>query len=57
LSSNAIKLKRRAMITTKSEFVVPRTIDAPFHALVYWQILFSLEDITIPLPHAIINLL
>jgi hypothetical protein len=56
-SSNAIKLKRRAMIATKSEFVAPPTVDAPFYALVCRQVLFSLEDITTPLPHTITNLL
>jgi hypothetical protein len=34
LSSNAIKLKRRAMIAAKSEFAAPPTVGAPFHALV-----------------------
>jgi hypothetical protein len=33
-SSNAIKLKRRAMIATKSEFAIPPIVGAPFHALV-----------------------
>jgi hypothetical protein len=45
------------MIATKSEFAAPPTVDAPFHALVCWQVLFSLEDITTPLPCAITNLL
>jgi hypothetical protein len=56
-SSNAIKLKCRAMIAIKSEFATPPTLDAPFHALVCRQVLFSLEDITTPLPRAIANLL
>jgi hypothetical protein len=56
-SSNAIKLKHRAMIATKSEFAAPSTVDAPFHALVCQQVLFSLDDITTPLPRAITNLL
>jgi hypothetical protein len=56
-NSNAIKLKCRAMIATKSEFVAPPIVDAPFHALVSREVLFSLEDITTPLPCAIINLL
>jgi hypothetical protein len=33
-SSNAIKLKHRAMIATKSEFAIPPIVGAPFHALV-----------------------
>jgi hypothetical protein len=57
LSSNAIKLKCHAMIATKSEFAAPPTVDAPFHALVCQKVLFSLEDITTPLPHAITNIL
>jgi hypothetical protein len=36
---------------------IPITIDAPFHALVCRQVLFSLDDITMPLRHAITNLL
>jgi hypothetical protein len=55
--STAIKLKSRAMLATKSDLVVPTTVDAPFHALVCRQVLFSLEDITTPLPRAITNLL
>jgi hypothetical protein len=46
LSSNAIKLKSRAT-----------NVDVSFHTLVCRQVLFSLEDITTPLPHAITNLL
>jgi hypothetical protein len=57
LSSNAIKLKSRATLATRSDLVVPPTVDAPFHALVCRQVLFSLDDITTPLPHAITNLL
>jgi hypothetical protein len=57
LSSNAIKLKSRAMLATRSDLVVPPTVDAPFHALVCRQVLFSLDDITTPLPHVITNLL
>jgi hypothetical protein len=45
------------MIATKSEFAAPPTVDAPFHSLVYQHVLFSLEDITIPLSRAITNLL
>jgi hypothetical protein len=56
-SSNAIKLKRRSTIATKSEFAAPPTVYAPFHALVCRQVLFSLENITTPLPCAITNLL
>jgi hypothetical protein len=47
-SSNAIKLKSHAMLATWSDLVVPPTVDAPFHALVCRQILFSLDDITMP---------
>jgi hypothetical protein len=57
LSSNAIKLKSRAMLATKSDLAVSTNIDASFHALVCRQVLFSLEDITTPLPRAITNLL
>jgi hypothetical protein len=56
-SSNAIKLKSRAMLAIKSEFAVSTNIDVSFHALVCWQVLFSLEDITTPFPRAITNLL
>jgi hypothetical protein len=57
LSSNAIKLKSRAILTTRSDLFVPTTVDAPFHALVCRQVLFLLDDITTPLPHGITNLL
>jgi hypothetical protein len=56
-SSNAIKLKSRAMLATQSDLFIPTTIDALFHALVCRHVLFSLDDITITLPHAITNLL
>jgi hypothetical protein len=56
-SSNAIILKSRAMLATRSNLFIPTTIDALFHALVCRQVLFSLEDITTPLPRAITNLL
>jgi hypothetical protein len=56
-SSNAIKLKSCAMLATRSDHFIPSTIDAPFHALVCRQVLFSLDNITTPLPHAITNLL
>jgi hypothetical protein len=55
--SNAIKLKSRAMLATKSDLVVSTNVDVFFHALVCRQVLFSLEDITTPLPRAITNLL
>jgi hypothetical protein len=48
LSSNAIKLKSHAMLATKSDLAV--STDVSFHALVCRQVLFSLEDITTPLP-------
>jgi hypothetical protein len=57
LSSTAIKLKSHAMLATRSDLFVPTTVDAPFHALVCRQVLFSLDDITMPLLHAITNLL
>jgi hypothetical protein len=50
-SSNAIKLKSHTIL------FIPTTIDAPFHALVCRQLLFSLDHITTPLPHTITNLL
>jgi hypothetical protein len=56
-SSNAIKLKSRAMLATKSDLAVSTNVDVSFHSLVCLQVLFSLEDITTPLPRAIINLL
>jgi hypothetical protein len=56
-SSNAIKLRGRAMLATRSDLFIPTTVDAPFYALVCRQALFSLDDITTPLPHAITNLL
>jgi hypothetical protein len=56
-SSNAIKLKSGAMLATKSDLVVSTNVDVSFHALVCLQVLFSLEDITTPLPHAITILL
>jgi hypothetical protein len=56
-SSNPIKLKSRAMLAIRSDLFVCTTIDAPFHALVCRQVLFSLDDITTHLPHAITNLL
>jgi hypothetical protein len=57
LSSNTIKLKSRAMVAIRSNLFVPAPIDAPFHALVSRQVLFSLDNITTPLPRAITNLL
>jgi hypothetical protein len=57
LSSNAIKLKSRAMLATKSDLVVSTNVDVSFYALVCRQVLFSLKDITTPLPRAITNLL
>jgi hypothetical protein len=55
-SSNAIKLKSHAMFATKSDLAVSTNVDVSFHALVCQQVLFSLEDIITPLPHAITNL-
>jgi hypothetical protein len=45
------------MVATRFDLVVPPTVDAPFHALVCRQVLFSLDDITTPLPRAITNIL
>jgi hypothetical protein len=56
-SSNAIQLKSCAMLATKSDLAISTNVDISFHALVCRQVLFSLEDITTPLPHAITNLL
>jgi hypothetical protein len=56
-SSNAIKLKSHAMLVTKSDLTISTNVDVSFHALVCQQVLFSLEDITTPLPCAITNLL
>jgi hypothetical protein len=41
----------------KTDLTVSTNVDVSFHALVYRQVLFSLEDITTPLPRAITNLL
>jgi hypothetical protein len=57
LSSNAIKLKSRAMLAIKFDLAISSNIDVSFHALVCRQVLFSLEDITTPLPRDITNLL
>jgi hypothetical protein len=56
-SSNAIKLKSHAMLAIKSDLAVCTNVDVSFHALVCRKVLFSLEDITIPLPRTITNLL
>jgi hypothetical protein len=56
-SSNAIKLKSRAMLATKSDLAISTNVDVSFQALVCRKVLFSLEDITTPLSHAITNLL
>jgi hypothetical protein len=56
-SSNAIKLKSHAMLATKSDLAISTNIGVSFHVLVCRQVLFSLEDITTPLPRAITNLL
>jgi hypothetical protein len=57
LSSNAIKLKSHAMLATKFDLAISTNVDVSFHDLVCRQVLFSLEDITTPLPRAITNLL
>jgi hypothetical protein len=56
-SSNAIKLKSHTMLATQFDLFIPTIVNAPYHAFVCWQVLFSLDDITTPLPHAITNLL
>jgi hypothetical protein len=45
------------MLATRSDLYIPIAVDAPFHALVCRQVLFSLDDITMPLPRSITNLL
>jgi hypothetical protein len=55
-SSNAIKLESGAMLATRSD-LFPPIVDAPFHASVCRQVLFSHDDITTPLPRAITNLM
>jgi hypothetical protein len=45
------------MLATKSDLAVSTNVDVSFHSLVCRQVLFSLEDITTPLPRAITNLL
>jgi hypothetical protein len=45
------------MLATKSDLVVSTNVDISFHSLVCRQVLFSLEQITTPLPRAITNLL
>jgi hypothetical protein len=45
------------MLATKSDLAISTNVDVSFHALVCRQVLFSLEDITTPLPRAISNLL
>jgi hypothetical protein len=45
------------MLATKSDLTVSTNVDVSLYALVYRQVLFSLEDITAPLPRAITNLL
>jgi hypothetical protein len=56
-SSNAIKLKSCAMLATRSDLFIPATVDAPYHALVCRKVLFLLDDITMPSPCVITNLL
>jgi hypothetical protein len=45
------------MLAIKSDLAVSTNVDVSFHALVCRQVLFSLEDITTHLPHAITKLL
>jgi hypothetical protein len=44
-SSNAIKLKSCTMLATQSNLFIPTTVDAPFHALVCRQVVFSHGEI------------
>jgi hypothetical protein len=45
------------VLDTKSDLAISTNVDVSFHVLVCRQVLFSLEDITTPLPHAITNIL
>jgi hypothetical protein len=45
------------MLAIRSNLFIPIIVDAPYHALVYRKVLFSLHDITMPLPRTITNLL
>jgi hypothetical protein len=45
------------MLATKCDLAASTNVDVSFHALACRQVLFSLEEITTPLPHAITNLL
>jgi hypothetical protein len=56
-SSNAVKLKSHAMLATKSDLAISTNVDVSFQVLLCRQVLFSLEDITTPLPCAITNIL
>jgi hypothetical protein len=56
-SSNAIKLKSRTIFANRSDLFISTTVDAPYHALVYRQVLFSLDDIATPLSRTITILL
>jgi hypothetical protein len=56
-SPNAINLKSCVIFAIRSDLLVPATVDATFHDLVCRQVLFSLDDITMPLPCVITNLL
>jgi hypothetical protein len=47
-SSNAIKLKSCAMLTTKSDLAISTNVDVSFYALLCRKVLVSLEDITTP---------
>jgi hypothetical protein len=55
--SNAIKLKCHAILATQSDLFIPITVDAPYHALVCRQVLFSRDDNITLLPRTITNLL
>jgi hypothetical protein len=45
------------VLDTKSDLAISTNVDVSFHVLVCRQVLFSLEDITTPLPQAITNIL
>jgi hypothetical protein len=47
-SSNAIKLKSRTILATRSDLFIPTTVDAPYHALVCRQVYFHLMILLCP---------
>lgn len=55
--SKGIKLKCAVMLASKSDRIVSTTIDAPCHALVCREVIFSLQDVAPTLPPVVTNLL